>query len=94
VTTRFKFRRVPIAITAQPPKAPSEVEVLDCQNVPVPPDAQVWTYKGAPVQLPPSPVPEPDWDIWWEEFENSHQWRLHATRQMRKSADWQWVEIS
>jgi len=94
VITRFKFRRVPITLTAQQPKSPAQIEVLDCQNTPLPPDAQLWTYRGAPVQLPPSPVPEPEWDVWWEEFESTHQWRLHATRQMRKSADWQWVEIT
>jgi hypothetical protein len=95
VTARFKFRHVPIALMAATPKLPPpQVEVIDCQQVPTPPDAELWTYLGAPVQLPASPVPEADWNVWWDDFENTHQWRLQGTRQMRKSPDWQWVEIT
>jgi hypothetical protein len=92
-TNRFKFRYVPIVLTAkQPTLPPDQVEVVDCQNVPVPPGAKLWVYTGSPAQLPASPLAEADWDAWFANFSKSH--RLSGMKRISKSPDWQWVEIS
>ena len=94
MTTRFKFRVMPFTLTPAQKSVPvHKIEVIDCQTVPVPTDAKLWPYKGAPVQLPTNPVPEADWDAWWTNFEGTHLFTLQGAR-LSKSADWQWVEIT